>query len=272
MATTTELPLESRPEIVVSPDQHSHRLREAQDLLHRLKSVLVESENPGYDIISEVLQRAEQYTYQLAQQPDLDNDTRKILEDISALLLSARQMGRNKGIAERLQRIAVESQKAIEVGRKKDVSGLKHEAREDFIEFINNWRPLFYLLLSSPDFRQTLLDAIRIAKRVLYYRYKDITDETTDKFMRGEPTKKIAREAKKDLKARGAPELGEEEWELIQDDIQIILLILVKEPTYRQGVERIFTLLDKFQRKLQTDENLHKKIMPEEIHIKNVMA
>jgi hypothetical protein len=272
MATTTELPLDSRPEIIVSPDQHSHRLREAQELLHRMQSVLVESDNPGLDIISEVLQRAEQYTYQLSQQPDLDNETRKVLEDLSALLMTARKMGKNKNIADRLQNIAMESQKAIAVGRKKDVSGLKKEAREDFKDFINNWRPVFYLLLSSPDFRQTLLDAIRIARRVLYNRYKDITDETTDRFMRGEDTRQIARETKEELRARGYPELGEEEWEVIQDDLQTILLILVREPTYRQGIERIFTLLDRFQRRLQTDENLHKKVLPEEVHIKNVMT
>jgi hypothetical protein len=265
-------PTHPRPEIVVSGEQHSHRVREAQELLHRLQVVLVESDNPGMDIVAEVLQRAEQYTYQLSQQPELDLDTRKILEDISALLITSRKMGRNKGFAERLHRIALESQKAIEVGRSKDVSGMKNQAREDLVEFINNWRPLFYLLLSSPDFRQTLLDVIRLARRILYSSYKDISDETTDKFMKGEPASKIAREAREELRSRGTPELGDEEWEWIQDDLQVILLILVKEPTYHQGIERIFTLLDKFQRRMLYDDNLHKKVMPEEIHMRNVVS
>jgi len=276
MATTTEKALNpldpGRSEIIVSADQHSHRLREAQELLHRLQVVLVESDNPGIEIITEALQRAEQYTYQLSQQPELDSETRKILEDISSLLMTSRQMGRNKGIADRLQRIAQESQKAIEVGRNKDLSGMKKEVKDDFLEFINNWKPVFYLLLSSPDFRQTLLDGIRIARRIIYSTYKEISDETTDKFMRGEPAIKIAKEAREELKARGAPEVGDEEWELIQDDIQVILLILVKEPTYRQGIERIFTLLDKFQTRMMTDQNLHKTVIPEEIHIRNVVA
>jgi hypothetical protein len=259
------------PNIVVSPEQHSHRLLEAQELLHRIQSVLVESDNPSFDIITEVLTRSEQYINQLSQTPELDSETRKILEDLSALLITARSMGKNKGFADRLQRIAQESQKAIEANRGKDMSVLSKEARSDIMEFITNWRPLFQLLLSSPDFRELLLDSVKIAKRIVYRFTKDLTDDMTDKFNKGVSATKIAREAKEEFQYMETPEMSDEEWEVLQDDIQKVLIILVKEPTYRQGVERIFILLDKFQSKMQTEDNLGDKIYPEEKHVQNVV-
>jgi len=248
----------------MSPDaeQHTYRINQAQDLLHRLQRLLIEGENLGPEAIADALQNTEGLLSQLAQQPNLDWQTRKTLEDISTLVLSARQMGRNKNLAERLQKIALETQKAVEANRGVEVSASTREATE----FLDNWKPLFYLLMNSRDFRVLLLDAIKIARGIAY-RYV-FTEETSQKFVEGEPAEKIATDIKEDVKERG--DLTDEEWERLQEDIQRVLALLAKEPKYRQGIERIFTLLDMFQSSI-SDLPTSKSELPHETHMRKAV-
>jgi len=127
---------------------------------------------------------------QLEKEPN----TRKTLEDISALLLSARQMAKNKGIAERLQRIADESQKALRTMK----PGAPQEMSQDLFNFMNTWRPVFYLLLSSRDFRVLILDSIRIAKRTVYSYTDTFSDEPFEKFIEGQRPKEVAQSLKEE--------------------------------------------------------------------------
>jgi len=254
----------------ISPDQDRQRMIEAQDLLERLQVLLIEGENPGIDLISNALQKLEELSYTLAHQ-SMDPMARKTLEDINVLLVSARQMGRNKGFADRLQKIAQETQKALEASRGVDVSAATKEATEKLVEFINNWRPVFYLLLNSRDFRTLITDSITIIRRIAYL-YSDIKDEATDKFNEGESLKKIATDVKEELKDRDAPEISEEEWDNLQEDIQRVLVLLAKEPSYHQGIERIFSLLDMFQNSLMNEEMPGTaKFLPEDIHVRRVV-
>jgi hypothetical protein len=263
MATTTGLkPMSYTDSKQISPEQHTYRMNQAQDLLHRLQSLLIEGENVGPEVITDTLQNTEGLLSQLAQQPDIDFQTRKTLQDISSLLLSARQMGRNKNIAERLQKIALESQKAVEANLGKEVSASTREATE----FLDNWRPLFYQLINSRDFRVLLLDTIKIARGIAY-RYV-FTEETQQKFMEGEPVENIATDIKEDVKEEG--EITDEEWERLQEDIQRVLALLAREPNYRQGIERIFTLLDMFQRSI-SDLPTSKSELPHETHIRRAV-
>jgi hypothetical protein len=256
----------------ITPEQESHKLHEAQDLYRQLQVLLTEGELPSLDLLSDGLLKAEQFTLK-ASQSDMDSHTRKTIEDINALLVSARQLGRNKQIADRLQKISDEAQKALQEARMPNVSGAAKEAAEKVQTFTSNWRPLFYLLLSSRDFRQLILDANRIARRVVYSYTEDIKDDSSasQKFVEGAPVTQIATEVKDKTKEKGAPQMSDDEWNTLQDDVQKVLALLAKEPTYREGIERIFVLLDMFQKNL-AQEPITQKAVPHDVHLRRVVA
>jgi hypothetical protein len=258
----------------VSPGQSKYKLREAQELLGRLQYLFFEAQNPAIETINDALQKAEEMSLQIAHQNDIDPSARKTLEDISYLLLSARQMSRNKGIADKLQRIADESQKAYEANRN-SLPGVSAStavtAGKAAFDWVNTWRPLFYLMTTSRDFRKLLLDSIRIA-RGISYRYV-FTDENTERFKEGEPVQNIAEDIKEDVKQDVQNEdvdMTDEEWNRLQEDIQRVLCLLAKEPSYRQGIEGIFNLLDMFQNTLANLPEEAAKAAPEDVHVRRI--
>jgi hypothetical protein len=264
--TTTQIP------VVVSGEQEPHRIRQAQDLLRQLQVLLMEGETPGVELLSEALKKAEELSYQAANQNDMDLDSRKVFEDISALLLSARQLGRNKHIEERLKIIYEESQKALESTRGVNVSAATKEATQNVLDYVNAWRPLFYLLMTSRDFRQLLLDTVKITKNVLYNYSEPIAEHTEQKFVEGAPVQEVAGTVKEHVQQKGTPELSDEEWDRIENDVQRVLAQLAKEPTYRQGIERIFSLLDMFHLSLLTTTPQSVTTVPENIHLRRVVT
>jgi len=267
-------PVKSEPKVKVTPEQEKHRVEEAQNLIKRLESLLIEGENPGTEIISDALLKAEALILQISQRPDVDPQAVKTLEDISAMFITAKQMSRNKGLAERLQVITDETQKALEETRQNmKVSPTKAlSTAVETAEWISNWRPLFYLMVNSRDFRKLLLDSIRIIRSIAY-RYA-FTDETTQKFIEGEPVKDIANDVKEDIKEdvdeKGSPDMSDEEWERLQEDVQRVLVLLCKEPSYRQGIDRIFGLLDLFQRSMATSTPATTPVV-ENIHVRRAV-
>lgn len=272
MSTTTKTSKTKQPtaKVEVSAEQESHRMLEARELLQRLQVLLTEGEAPGIEILSDALQKAEELSLQAAHHPDMDPATQKTLEDISALLLSARQLDRNKGIADRLQKIYEESAKALEASRGAGVPAATKEATENILGFNSNWRPLFHLLTSSRDFRQLILDTTRIVKRVVYGYSEDITEETKQKFVEGAPVEEIAKVVKERTQQKEVPEMTDEEWNTLQDDIQRVLVLLSEEPAYQEGTNRIFLLLDWFQKSITQEPPV--TVVPEEMHIRRVVA
>jgi hypothetical protein len=217
-------------------------------LFKNLQRLLLEGETPALDVFAEALQKFEELASQVSRQSHIDPEMRNVLEDISALLLSTRQMSRNKGIGERLQRIAEESQKAtktMNLGSK-----TAQDMPQDFFNFMNTWRPVFSLLISSQEFRFLLLDSIRLAKRVAYNYTETLSDEPAQKFLAGDSPQNVAQSLQEEIKEKGKPEISDEEWERIQDDIQRLLAMLSKQPNYREGLEGLFRLLDLFQKNL----------------------
>lgn len=273
MATTT-FQTQQFPYKELTPEQELFKKREAEELFKRLQFLLLESETPGLDILSEALLKVEELSAHSSRQTDIDPDVRKTLEDIAALLLSARQMAKNKGIAERLTKIAEGSQRALRVLKPSLPTGAKTEAAVEFFQFMNTWRPLFYLLVNSREFRVLILDSIRIARRVVYSYTDTISDEPTQQFVEGEPVIEVAQRVKEEVKQKGGPEMSDEEWEKIQDDIQRVLVRLSKEPTYRNGLENLFHLLDMFQRHLLKEKPVTLTGLPtaQEFHIQRVMG
>jgi hypothetical protein len=257
----------------MSAEQEAHRRKEAQDLFKKLQSLLLEGETPAMDVISEALKKFEELSLQISRQSHLDPEIQKIFEDVSALVLSARQMAKNKGIAERLQRIADETQKVtrtMKLGPHKS-----EEMTQDFFNFMNTWRPVFYLLVSSREFRFLLLDSIRLAKRVVYNYSETLSDEPAQKFLAGDSPQQVAQSLQAELKEKGKPEISDEEWERIQDDLQRVLAMLSKDPTYRQGLERLFVLLDLFQKNLLTENQTTSVGLPpvtQNVHAQKVIG
>jgi len=234
--------------LIISGDQEEDRQIEAQEFLRRVKSLLTEGDAPSVEILSDALEKLEQLSLECSSQTN-DSQTRKTLQDIYAMLVSARQMGRNKNISERMQRIADETQLALEASQRPGVSESASMATQKMVDFTATWRPLFYLLISTRDFRELIVDSIRISKHILG-RYTDdplLSDHTEQKFLEGQHPVDIATHVKDTIMVKGAPEIRDDEWDSLQDDIQRVLAILAKEPQYRDGIETIFKILDMFQ-------------------------
>jgi len=87
----------------------------------------------------------------------------------------------------------------------------------------------------------------------------------------GAPTQDIAITVKDKAKEKGAPEMSDEEWNTLQDDVQRVLALLAKEPTYRDGIERIFSLLDMFQKNL-AQEPLTAVAAPQDLHMRRIIG
>jgi len=227
----TSIPVPITPSVVVSPEHDPIRLNKAKDLLTLLgdlKTLLKEGEGPSKEILTETLQKAEEFIHQASDSPHMDADTRKLLEDINALMVSSRSLSENKQIAERAQNIQKEFEKALVALKSPEIDRATTETAKDIKEFVTNWRSLFYLITSSRDFRVLLLDSINIAKGIIYgYTGRG---ELSDKF----------------VEKKRLPELSEAEWDRFQSDIRRVLDLIAKEPIYRDGISRIFYLLDLF--------------------------
>jgi len=148
-----------------------------------------------------------------------------------------RELGENKQMVERIKRLQEESQKAYGVINTPEITEATKETTENIKDWVTNWRSLFYLINSSRDFRQFLLDSIKIVKHIVY----SYTDE--------DEAPKTSVQRKKETsphRPKHVPELNEEEWFRFQGDVQRVLSLIAKEPAYRDGISRIFYLLDLF--------------------------
>jgi len=138
---------------------------------------------------------------------------------------------------------------------------------------MTNWRPLFYMLTTSRDFRQLLLDSGSIAKRIAYSFTEDFREESKQRFAEGKPATEIAFEVKEQVKEkvkqREVPQMTDQEWDRLQQDVQKVLVLLSREPTYREGISRIFNLLDSFQKTLN-QEPVQAAITPDNIHLRRI--
>jgi hypothetical protein len=254
---------------VVSPHQDPYRTHQSQALLRQLQLVLLSGEAPNSELLSETLKKAELLATTAADQPHLDADTRKTLEDISSLLVTARQLGRNKLMDERLAKLYDESQKVLNSTRGDMFSSnIIKEANQSVLEFVDTWRPLFYLLMSSREFRQLLLEIMRIIRNVMYSFEEPSLEKITA--ADGVPSKEITQTVKTEMERKEIRELSDEEWGTIQDDVQRVLVILAKCAEYRQGIESLFSLLDMFKKSL--GRSATSSVVEENIHVRRLVT
>jgi len=237
---------------------------EAKDLLTRLSALLIDGSNPigGFDEINTALDQTKNLTKEMMNQSHLNSEMSTILEDISELLFSARQIGKNKEFADQLQSIALDAQKALRTSHAVDISDTNKEATE----FMNHWRPLFHLLMNSRLFRDLILDTIKITWKVVYL-YEDLNinfDQTSPQSREEANADRIAKAMIEDIEVNGAPQMTDEEWHYLYKDVQKVWVLFAREPRFRQGVENIFKLLDIFKNSI--DQNLPSGILSEEVH------
>jgi hypothetical protein len=130
------------------------------------------------------------------------------------LVVTAKQMERNKGIAEKLQRIAEESQKAVESMKRMGGPDAK-KAAEGAVDFVETWRPVFQLLIRSRDFRQLFVDVTRIARRIVARQAKPIVEEAKQRFIEGQSVTTITETAKEEVKEKSKEDtpITDEEWD-----------------------------------------------------------
>jgi hypothetical protein len=239
--------LDKERECQLSGEQEAHRGREAQNIAQQLRLFLIEGQTPNTEALSDLLLKSEELLSKSAQRTDLDDETRKTIEDISSLLVTAKQMERNKGIADRLQRIADESQKAVEAMRRGGASIETRKATEQAVNFVNTWRPVFQLLIRSREFRQLIIDLLNVVKKIVS-RQSDILEDVQQKFVEGGSGQEMLQTAKQDIKEKkDTQQMTDQEWEALLDQFQRVLVVLAKEPTYREGINGLFNLFDMFR-------------------------
>jgi hypothetical protein len=240
---------QEREQHELSGKQESHKQREVQNVANQLRLYLIEGQTLGPEAVSELLIRAEEFLIRTVQVTDIDPETRKVIEDIASLVVTAKQMERNKGIADRLQRIAEESQKAVESMKRSGMPRDAKKASEEAGNFVETWRPVFQLLIRSRDFRQLFVDATRIARRIVSRQTKPIVEEAKQRFLEGQSITTIAATAKEVIKEKSQEEtpVTDEELETLLDEWQRVMVVLAQQPTYREGISRLFTLFDMFR-------------------------
>jgi len=128
-------------------------------------------------------------------------------------------------------------------------SGVPSEAKQaskDALDFINNWKPVFQLLSRSRDFRQLLVDSLRIAKRVISRQAGPIAEDAKERFVEGQSATTIAQTAKHEVKEKSKEDmpLSNEEEETLLNEWQAMFILLAQQPTYREGLNRLFALFD----------------------------
>jgi len=251
-STTTNVNLvakeqqEKERERQLSGEQQSYKLREVQDVAQQLRVFLTEGQLPGPEVLTPVLLKAEELLTKIALRTDIDPETKHVIEDMSSLVITAKQMDRNKGIADRLQRIAEESQKAVEAMKRAGVSSQAKQATQEALDFASNWRPVFQLLSRSREFRQLFVDSLRIAKRIVARQASPIAEDAKERFVEGQSATTIAQTAKVEIKQKSDEEIpvSHEEEETLLNEWQGMFIILAQQPTYREGINRVFALFD----------------------------
>jgi len=241
----------------LSGEQEARRMESAQDLLKQLQIVFSEGEIPGTEVINDALLRTEQFLAKQAQSTRFDDETRKTLEDMAVLVGSAKQLARHKDLGNRLQRIADEIRLASKELQKSGIPKPNRKASKDTLKFLNLWRPVFLLLFSSREFRVFIVDIIKILRRILLRHHEGLGEFVQQRFVKGESPREIAKAIAEESKASFQTSEGDiriaisdEEWDQLGDDVTRLLLTVCQQSQYRDGVEKLFNLLDLFRKQL----------------------
>jgi len=124
---------------------------------------------------------------------------------------------------------------------------------------VENWRPLFQLLFYTSEFRVLLVDTLKILRQVLLRHQEGLGDYAEQKFVEGASPAAIAKTVTKEIKdsfqtpeGELQVEITDDEWDQLNDNIARVFVTLSRQPSYRDGIQRMFNLLDLLRDQLTT--------------------
>jgi len=91
------------------------------------------------------------------------------------------------------------------------------------------------------------VDSLRIVRRVISRQAEPIVEEVKEGFVEGKPATTIAQNVKVEIKEKSKEEttpLTDDEEDSLLYEWQGLFIILAQQPTYREGLLRMFTLFD----------------------------
>lgn len=236
-------------------EQSEFKINEAQQLLKQLQSTFLSGELPGSQSLDEILSKGEALL-NTAQNREVDPETKKILSDISTMISSMRAGAQQKGLGDKLQSIVSETSQAVNKAGGASVPSVsgstKSHVANEAMDFVQTWRTLFELLMSSREFRKLLVDSVSVAKRIFLRHSDGLGEQAKQEYLAGKAPTDIAKDVSNQAQQKSqSPVTGEyqvkmteDESNQLKDDAARILATIGKNPTYRQGVERIFQLID----------------------------
>jgi len=255
----------------VSGDQEYYKILEAQDALKQLQnlSTTLGSGNPigvSKESIDFVLNKASDLVKTQMSKAGLDANSSKLLNDINTLIGSVKQLATEKDIGESLKKISIETAKAateVEVDPKSVAKGAVDIASLRALTFAQTWRTLFELLMTSREFRTLVVDFTDVARRVFSRHVEGLGTMAKQEYIAGKTGTEIALdvggEAKSKMQSPATGELevkiSDEESERLQTDAAKLMLILGRNPNFRNGARGIFDLLDMAREQANADPN-----------------
>jgi len=214
------------------------------------------------ETVSDVLLKAEEILMKEARATSSDPNLQKTLEDLAQVVGAAKQLTRQKNLGDRVDRITEETKKALEEVRLPGVPDKTVEATQQTIQFVTKIRPIFELLVSSREFRVLIVDSFEILRRVFLRHGTEPSKTAKAQFLEGESAMDITETAVKksadsfkNQEGKLEVDVSEDEWTSLQDDITRVLANLAQHPTYHQGIESLFNLIDILRDQIRQSAN-----------------
>jgi hypothetical protein len=237
-------------------EQEKRKMDAAQDALQ--SAMATDPTRIGTREIGDVLTNAEQTLASKAERAP-DYQTQKVVEDLSKLVGAAQEVVVEKDLGDRIQRIAKEAElaKREQEGLAKDntlVGTLTSDKpRRQVRTMANNIVPLLKLVISSYEFRQLVVDFVKVSQRVLLRTTEqaDVGSQLESQWLHGRNPAEIAKDVASRTKESVQTEEGkidipisDEEVTALTDDFLELLAILARDERYRDGITWLFDIFD----------------------------
>jgi len=251
-----------------SGEQELYRKKQALDILRQLQilatSYAVEGgQKPGAtNLLTDVLDKAEELLARQAAQPATEIDVRRTLEDLSAMVGSLKQLTRHKDIGDRIQSITENTKRAVEATQAPDMTNSNRRVSEESILLLESWKPVFNLLISSREFRELINDTIQISRKVFVRHHEGLGTTAGDRFVSGVPVTDIGKMVTdhssstfKDEEGKIRLQMSEEEYEIIIDDLLRNLKLLQSNRNFKDGFSRLLNLGSLYRNQLRSSKD-----------------
>jgi hypothetical protein len=174
---------------------------------------------------------------------DVEKQTKQNISSEEEEAIYQSQLSKQKDLGDRVQRIVDETKQAMTEVGKPGITVPARKASEQVLKLVELIRPLFQLLIESREFRVLIVESLEIFRRIVHYHGDTIEEEE-------DPPLIVQNAAQKSANARKVNEgqrnvrISDDEWSDLHDDITRVLATLASHPTYHQGVQNLFYLVD----------------------------